>query len=213
MQADSENTTNNSEIPYGFCHCGCGQKTKISPKTDCKRGLIKGQPRRFLFNHHRRFQNMEHHPKWQGGFKITEHGYKMVLCKDHPRANSSGYVFEHILIAEKALGKRLPLKAKIHHHGRNKSKNSGNLIICEDQAYHHLIEQRTRAWEACGNANWLKCAYCHEYDDPAKLKIHKAPRSPNWHPECKTEYDKTYNANKKLKIMPPASSLLTTSAE
>lgn len=30
--------------------------------------------------------------------------YKVIICKNHPRANIQGNVFEHILIAEKALG-------------------------------------------------------------------------------------------------------------
>lgn len=40
------------EIPYGYCHCGCGQKTAIIKKTNKRDGLIKGQPRRFIHNHH-----------------------------------------------------------------------------------------------------------------------------------------------------------------
>ena len=35
-----------------LCECGCGQPAPISPKT-CKRdGHIKGEPRRFIHNHH-----------------------------------------------------------------------------------------------------------------------------------------------------------------
>jgi|SRR5579863_2301994 len=43
------------EIPYGYCHCGCGGKTSIINKTCKKAGEIKGEPYRFLHNHrHRR---------------------------------------------------------------------------------------------------------------------------------------------------------------
>lgn len=42
-------TTN--ETPYGFCRCGCGQKTKISPETNNAKGWKKGEPRRFLSGH------------------------------------------------------------------------------------------------------------------------------------------------------------------
>ncbi len=41
-------------IPYGFCHCGCGEKTRISPVTQKSFGWVKGQPRRYVFNHHGR---------------------------------------------------------------------------------------------------------------------------------------------------------------
>jgi hypothetical protein len=38
-------------IPYGLCHCGCGQKTDISPYDDPKREYIAGMPRKFCYRH------------------------------------------------------------------------------------------------------------------------------------------------------------------
>lgn len=43
------NTTN--DIPYGYCQCGCGQKTSIAPHNRAARGWIKGEPLRFLPGH------------------------------------------------------------------------------------------------------------------------------------------------------------------
>lgn len=40
-------------IPFGFCHCGSGQKTKIARGTN-EHGHVKGQPLRFLMNHCKR---------------------------------------------------------------------------------------------------------------------------------------------------------------
>lgn len=50
----SDHTTNEStnEIPYGYCHCGCGQKTKIATKTSKRDKTIKGQPTRFINGHY-----------------------------------------------------------------------------------------------------------------------------------------------------------------
>lgn len=39
------------EIPYGYCHCGCGGKTKIAAKTDRDRGWIKGEPIFYIHRH------------------------------------------------------------------------------------------------------------------------------------------------------------------
>ena len=50
---DNDNPTNNA-IPYGFCHCGCGEKTPISKKTDSRFGAVKGEPRKFIYSHHLR---------------------------------------------------------------------------------------------------------------------------------------------------------------
>lgn len=41
----------NDTIPYGFCHCGCGRKTAIATRTNLARGVIKGQPSRYLPGH------------------------------------------------------------------------------------------------------------------------------------------------------------------
>ena len=38
-------------IPYGYCHCGCGNKTMIASRTHCKSGSYKGRPLRFLRHH------------------------------------------------------------------------------------------------------------------------------------------------------------------
>lgn len=40
------------EIPYGYCHCGCGGKTSIAKITDRTWGVIKGEPVRFIRFHH-----------------------------------------------------------------------------------------------------------------------------------------------------------------
>ena len=42
------------EIPYGYCACGCGEKTRLVPQTNVKRGLIKGEPHRFVYGHNGR---------------------------------------------------------------------------------------------------------------------------------------------------------------
>jgi hypothetical protein len=38
-------------MPLGLCECGCGQATRLCTHTDKYRGLLKGQPQRFLTGH------------------------------------------------------------------------------------------------------------------------------------------------------------------
>lgn len=40
-----------SEIPFGYCHCGCGQKTRIAPHTSTTYGWVKGQPLKYILHH------------------------------------------------------------------------------------------------------------------------------------------------------------------
>lgn len=37
------------EIPFGYCHCGCGQKTKINTRN--RRGSVSGEPNKFIKGH------------------------------------------------------------------------------------------------------------------------------------------------------------------
>lgn len=69
---------------------------------------------------------------------------------------------EHVLVAEQALGKLLPPQAVVHHVDGNHRHNVGsNLLICQDQAYHMLIHQRTRCRRLGGNPNTDKvCCVC-----------------------------------------------------
>lgn len=39
--------SNQTEIPYGYCHCGCGKLTNIAKQTNAAYGHIKGEPVRF----------------------------------------------------------------------------------------------------------------------------------------------------------------------
>jgi hypothetical protein len=36
---------------YGYCCCGCGQKTRVAPFTSRRKGWVKGLPQRYLANH------------------------------------------------------------------------------------------------------------------------------------------------------------------
>lgn len=96
---------------------------------------------------------------------------------------------EHVLIAERAMGKPLPAKAEVHHVDESKGNNvPSNLVICQDHAYHRLLHVRMRALDACGNANWRKCTFCKRYDDPAAMT---ANRWSFYHAACHATYQCT----------------------
>lgn len=163
-----------SEIPYGYCQCGCGRMAPIAKRNYHSEGYKKGHPKRYLKGHCGRGAA---NCNWNGG-RTTGGGnngdYLMVRTPDHPHADCRGYVMEHILICEKALGKVLPTGAEPHHVNGLKADNSNsNLVICQDRAYHMLLHQRQRALAACGHANWRKCWICKKYDHPSKLSDNK----------------------------------------
>ncbi len=99
----------------------------------------------------------------------------------------------HVLIAEKALGKRLPKGAVVHHINKIKLDNRPeNLLICPSQAYHLLMHVRGDAIDACGNPNWRRCRYCRKYDDTEALTTYttKGNSEAWWHRSCGSEYQR-----------------------
>lgn len=71
--------------------------------------------------------------------------YLWRLWPEHPKANSLGYVQEHYLVAEAALGKPLPTEAVVHHvNGDGHDNRNRNLVVCENQGYHRLLHARLR---------------------------------------------------------------------
>lgn len=74
------------------------------------------------------------------GRPLTTAGYVLLTINDQRK-------YEHIHIAEMALGKRLPPKVIVHHVNGVPWDNFTpfNLVICPDQAYHMLLHQRTKA--------------------------------------------------------------------
>lgn len=142
-------------------------------------------------------QSGKNNGHWKGGRYIESQGYIRILKPEHHRANNIGYVCEHILVAEKVLGKKLPVGAVVHHKNSNKQDNKKkNLVICENNIYHMYLHKRMRAYKACGNPSWLKCYICKKYDDP--LNIYKNNNHGSTvHTKCRTALQRVKRREKK----------------
>ncbi len=67
---------------------------------------------------------MEFNRSWKGGRTKHHAGYLMIRIPDHPRApRNNGYVFEHILVMEKGLGRYLEPHETVHHRNGVKHDN------------------------------------------------------------------------------------------
>ena len=179
------------DIPHGYCKCGCGQKTFVPQYTWPSKKWIKGQPIDYVRYHNPKPRG-EKHFRWNGGrCKDIHSGYVKVLLPEHPRASQDGYVPEHIIIAEKSLGKFLPDKAVVHHiNGIRDDNRPQNLVVCENSGYHQTLHRREKALKASGHASWRKCQFCKQYDDPVNLKIEKS--NAVRHPKCRNIYQREY---------------------
>jgi hypothetical protein len=147
-----------------LCECGCGLPAPLSKQTDSRRGFVKDQPHRFRMGHNQR-----------GRARVS--GYKLTQATTHPRASGHGYVLEHVLIVEAALGKYLPAGAEVHHVDGNSLNNSRrNLVVCPSRAYHKLLHVRQRILAAGGDPNTQRpCSTCRQFKPFAEFYSAKTP--------------------------------------
>lgn len=76
-------------------------------------------------------------------------GYPAVYAPDHPRAKSNGYVKEHIIVAERFLGRKLEEGEVVHHINGKKDDNSPeNLMVFKNNSdhmlYHWILRNPTK---------------------------------------------------------------------
>ena len=168
-----------------LCECGCGLPAPISKENRPSRGLVKGEPTRFVRGHQGTPSGAKN-PNWKGG--RLHCGGRNWIAKDL-KQHRKEYILESRAIAEKAIGHSLPPSAIVHHFNKNTSDdNNTNLVICQDTKYHFLLHRRERAYRASGLASWLKCRFCKKYDDPKNLYL--APSGHHYcHRACSVAYE------------------------
>jgi hypothetical protein len=105
------------------------------------------------------------------------------------RTQSHSRRFEHVRIAERALGRPLPPGAVVHHLNLDGLDNRPeNLVICPSQKYHALLHIRTNALAAGGGADWRKCWICGVHSPPDQLQIY--PNRVIQHQSCAATYQR-----------------------
>jgi len=82
---------------------------------------------------------------WKGGRTITQHGYVLIrVGKNHHLADVRGYAYEHRLVAEWKIGRRLLPKEQIHHINHDKLDNRPENIEVTPSRFHHAVLHRKR---------------------------------------------------------------------
>lgn len=82
-------------------------------------------------------------PNWKGGRVVDPRGYVLVKNLSHPRADVRGYVYEHVLIAEEMLGRRLAAKESVRRIDSRRPFTPDNITVSGSWRYQN---------------SWIQCA-------------------------------------------------------
>ena len=142
---------------------------------------------------HQRGGVAERSAHWSGGRIVDKDGYILILQKDHPHADSGGYVREHRLVMEGMIGRYLEPVEVVHHRNNIKDDNRPeNLELLPDnrqniryawQGQHHSQETREKMSQSALQV-WSQRKENAESATPTELEngVPALPESTDPHP-------------------------------
>lgn len=84
-------------IPYGYCHCGCGEQTRIATRSQAAIGHVKGEPLRYILGHNARHRpeqyTVDNNGCWIWGRFTLPNGYGQLTVKGK-RTLAHRYMYE-----------------------------------------------------------------------------------------------------------------------
>lgn len=100
-------------------------------------------------------RNGKNNPNWRGGRSVSSHGYILIrVGRKHHLADIRGYAYEHRLVAERKLGRRLIPGELVHHIDDDKKNNHPeNLVVVGGNAGHYVHHRKRKELRLPGEPN------------------------------------------------------------
>lgn len=117
---------------------------KISPSAATRSKLSSAQ-KTYWTDSKKQERTANGNPAWKGGKTHSRSGYVLLSAPGHPRATQKGqYVFEHILVMEKHIGRFLNEEEVVHHINGNPQDNKIENLLLTTKSEHMRIHNAMR---------------------------------------------------------------------
>lgn len=145
-------------MPVKLICQSCGKEFKVPP---CRKKTAKYCSPGCFYKENRRENNCN----WKGGKYKDKRGYVLIYKPNHPDVQKTGYMFEHRIVMEKHLGRRLTKDERVHHiNGKREDNRIENLQLFNNESEHtkqyHLDSLPHPPVPKRGD--YLNCDYCGE---------------------------------------------------
>lgn len=131
-----------------LCACGCGEPAPISKTTDKRFGWVRGQPKRFIHNHHSRMQSAETRRKNSEANSGTRHHMYGRKHSEESRQRISDSLRGRRLSAEHREKISQRQRGELHHFWKG-----------DDASYHAIHNWLARWHKKTGRCEWCECAH------------------------------------------------------
>lgn len=119
-------------VPEGYCHCGCGLKAPIAKYNSPQYGWVKGQPKRFIHNHHMRGARNNHYNMGLSFHKGLNRW--RVVCR-----NGSTILFARAAMEGHLRRELLPEEVVHHINGDSSDDRIENLQLFPSKSAHRKL--------------------------------------------------------------------------
>lgn len=132
-------------------------------------------------------------PNWRGGRSIASNGYVLIrVGVEHHLSDVRGYAYEHRIVAEQKLGRRLRAGELVHHKDEDKQNNHPDNLVVKDGNAEHFLEHRRsgKALRLPGEPNTAIACGCGcgatfaKYDDDGRPRLYAAGHNVQARPTC-----------------------------